>query len=74
MLLARKVINGLTVGTLVKLTGASQVDIQMHESRKRPFPGLRSLQIGIRRCRARVRPHDGLAIIASLRWKLHRAD
>ncbi len=61
------VLTGFTVGTRAGLTGSSRVGFQVRGSRKRSFAGARAPQAGIRRCRARVRPHDGFGVIASLR-------
>ncbi len=61
------VLTGFTVGTRAGLTGSSRVGFQVRGSRKRSFAGARAPQAGIRRCRARVRPHDGFRVIASLR-------
>ena len=46
----------------------------MRDSRKRSFAGASVPLLGIRRCWPRERPHDGLAVIASLRRLLIKID
>ena len=71
MVVMDNVLMGLAIGTGGRVGRVMSGRILDGGPRKGCFTDVRARRSGIGRCGSRVRPHDGLGIIASLRLIIH---